>query len=142
MDLTKLNTDVLRDLLKLTEQKADLQKQIAAIDSSLAALVSGTAGAAPVVRARRGRKPKAASEQPAKVKEPKTRGRRAGRRGALKERILALLAVAGADGMAVRDIAAKLGAKNQNIHVWFSTTGKKLKEVRKVGEARYAMVRA
>jgi hypothetical protein len=30
--------------------------------------------------------------------------------------------------------------KNQNVHVWFSTTGKKLPGMSKVGEARYAYV--
>ncbi len=145
MDLTKLNTGVLRDLLKLTEQKADLLQQIADIDKSIGALASGTAPAVTrVKRTRRTRKVRAYRKRLAPVETPgaaapKVRKARRGRRGALKERILALLAVSGSGGIAVRDIAAKLNAKPQNIHVWFSTTGKKLKEVKKVGEARYAI---
>jgi len=50
---------------------------------------------------------------------------RGGRSGGLKDRIIALLEGAGAQGLRVKEIADKLGAKGSNIAVWFSTTGKK-----------------
>ncbi len=48
-----------------------------------------------------------------------------GKRGAVKELILAGLKEAGEAGIAVKHLAAKLAIKPQNIHVWLHTTGKK-----------------
>ena len=41
MDFSKLNPDVLRELLKLSELKAALHKQMTALDERLASLISG-----------------------------------------------------------------------------------------------------
>ena len=62
-----------------------------------------------------------------------------GRRGALKARILASLRTAGDKGVAVKDLSAKLGVKNQNVHVWFSSTGKKLGTIQRIGAGRYRL---
>lgn len=136
MDLTLLNPNILRELLKLSEEKLALQKKVEAIDARITALGSGKAPAKAVVPAapakRRGRP---AGSKTAVPKAPKAEG---GKRGALKSRILKFLSQAGPEGASVKDISAKLGVKNQNVHVWFSTTGKKLPEIKKVGEARYA----
>lgn len=148
MDLTQLSPEVLRELIKLTEQKSSLQKQIAAIDARLSALGSGKSSTpkAPKGTGKRGRPAKAktgapkapkAAKAPKKAKAPKA-PKAAGKRGALKNDILKLLSEAGAGGASVKDISSKLGVKNQNVHVWFSTTGKKLPGISKVGEARYA----
>jgi len=144
MDFSKLNPDVLRELIKLSELKASLQKQLSDLDARLAALASGkpvkkTAAAAGKRRGRPpGKAPKAA-KAPKQAKAPKApKAEKSGRRGALKGQILELLSTAGPEGASVKDISAKLGVKNQNVHVWFSTTGKKLPEISKVGEARYA----
>lgn len=138
-----LNPDVLRELLKLSEQKASLEKQLTALDARVEALLGGKAPApaAKVEKApaapgkRRGRPPGA----PKAEKAPKA-AKSGGKRGALKGQLLQLLAEAGPEGASVKDLAAKLGVKNQNVHVWFSTTGKKLPEITKVGEARYAFI--
>lgn len=157
MDLTSLNPDVLRELLKLSEQKSSLVKQIEAIDSRIAALSGGKAPAA--TGKKRGRPAKVKAEKapnapkaakgkrgrPAKAaaaKAEKAPKAARGKRGALKNDILDLLAKAGSEGISVKDISTKLGVKNQNVHVWFSTTGKKMAEIAKVGEARYALVPA
>lgn len=159
MDLTKLNPDTLRELIKLSEQKSALLKQIEAIDDRLNAVGSGKSPAPKSTPAtsgkRRGRPPGASAAKtpkapkapkPSKVpkpakapKAPKT-PKAAGKRGALKSDILKLLSEAGPGGASVKDISSKLGVKNQNVHVWFSTTGKKHPEISKVGEARYAFV--
>lgn len=60
------------------------------------------------------------------------------KRGALKEFILKELQAAGKAGVAVKELSERLGVKNQNIHVWFSSTGKSL-GARKVGRGRYAL---
>ena len=80
---------------------------------------------------RRGRKP--AAETAAK---PGRRTRKRGKR--LKEPLLQALKSAGAGGMTVKDLAGKLKVKPGNIFSWFYTTGKKVKGISKVGEAKYA----
>ena len=52
---------------------------------------------------------------------------------------MAILKQAGAEGAAVRDIAAKLKVKPVNVHAWFHGTGKKFPEIVKVGQARFAI---
>ena len=164
MDLSKLTPSVLRELLKLSELKSALHKQVAALDARISALGTGKPAAAPKAVAakapgkRRGRPPGAkAAKSPkapkaAKVKAPKAAkaakapkapapakaAKTGSKRGALKGDILKLLAAAGPEGVSVKDISSTLGVKNQNVHVWFSTTGKKMPEISKVGEARYA----
>ncbi len=162
MDFTKINPDIVREFLKLSEARESLMQEVAAIDSQIAGLSSGklprgrkpaaTTPAAKPTGKKRGRKPgsknapKAAAKAPAapaaSSAPPKAkRGRKpgSGKRGAMKEQITGLLSQAGPEGMAVKDISEKLGVKNQNVHVWFSTTGKKVDGISKVGEARYAM---
>ncbi len=160
MDLSKLNSDTLRELIKLTELKSGLEKQLAALNDRLTAFFTGRAPA-PAGKKRRGRPP-GAKKAAAKAKAPKAakpgRKPKAAKpakapkapkaakapkaksvRGALKGQILEILTAAGPDGASVKDISAKIGVKNQNVHVWFATTGKKLPEISKVGEARYAL---
>ncbi|HEY8900161.1 MAG TPA: hypothetical protein VIM61_07100 [Chthoniobacterales bacterium] len=154
MDLSKLTPALLRELLKLSELKAALHKQVEAIDARISGLGMGkapVAKAAPAAGKRRGRPPgKAAAKAPKVKKEKAPKAAKApkapkaakpastGKRGALKGDIIKLLSAAGPEGISVKDISSTLGVKNQNVHVWFSTTGKKLPEISKVGEARYA----
>jgi len=56
-----------------------------------------------------------------------------GKRGALKESILAALKAAAASGLSAKELSSRLGVKNQNIHVWFSSTGKGVKGLKKSG---------
>lgn len=126
MDVSHINTNVLRKLLSLTEQKEALQGKLASIDAEIAALTTGKAVA------------KRAAGSPAAAPKSPGRGKR-GRRGALKEQILSILAAAGDSGARVRDIADQLGINPQNIHVWFSSTGKKLAEIARVDAGHYRL---
>ena len=56
----------------------------------------------------------------------------------LKERIVGTLKAAGKSGATVKDLAAKLGKSYGNISVWFHTTGKNMKEIKKVEPGRFA----
>ena len=58
----------------------------------------------------------------------------------LKQRIVQTLKTAGKSGVTVKDLAAKLGKSYGNISVWFHTTGKGIKEFKKVGPGRFAWV--
>jgi hypothetical protein len=60
--------------------------------------------------------------------------------GQLKERIIRVLKEAGKQGVTIKDLAAKLGRSYDNINVWFHSTAKKVKEIKKVGPARFAWV--
>lgn len=62
------------------------------------------------------------------------------KRGELKEAVLSLLKATGKPGIGVKDIAARLGAKPKNIYVWFTSTGKSIKEIKRIGPAKYAWV--
>lgn len=147
MDLSKLTPETLRELVKVTELKAALEKQLASLNDRLTSLFTGKAPAKKSGK-RRGRPPGKTAAKPAKAKKTRTpkakkvktpkAPKAPGRRGALKSNILNLLSEAGPEGASVKDISSKLGVKNQNVHVWFSTTGKKLPGITKVGEARYA----
>lgn len=127
MTLTNLNSSSLRSLIKLTERKEALVLEIAKIDAQLTSLISGKA--VPIVK-RRGRPAK--SVAPAKKKT----GKRA-KRGALKTKILAALKAAGDEGMKVPALSKKIGVKSQNVHVWFSSTGKNLPEIKRIGKGHF-----
>jgi hypothetical protein len=61
------------------------------------------------------------------------------RRGEMSRRILDLLAGAGRDGISVQEIASRLGANFRNIHVWFSSQGKKNPQILKIGRGRFSL---
>jgi phosphatidylserine/phosphatidylglycerophosphate/cardiolipin synthase-like enzyme len=62
------------------------------------------------------------------------------KRGELSSRIIKELQASGARGITVRNLADKLGAKYKNIYIWFATTGKKNKNIKKMGPATYKLV--
>jgi len=59
-------------------------------------------------------------------------------RGQLKEQIIGSLKAAGKSGVTVKDLAADLGRSYGNISVWFHSTAKGVKEIRKVAPGRFA----
>jgi hypothetical protein len=144
MDISKISTSILESLIKLTKKREALLEELKSVEAKLAAAYSGgksekAAEPARGTARRRGRKKKAAAK-PASAPAPAP-ARKAikgeGRRGALKAKILSALRAAGDKGIAVKDLSKKIGVKNQNVHVWFSSTGKKLGIVQKVGAGSY-----
>jgi hypothetical protein len=129
MSLSNLSSAQLARLIRLIKQKEVLQAKVESIDAEVAALEGGK-----VAPKRRGRKP---GRPPGSV--AKVAGRKAGRKSKrLKEPLLKALAAAGSSGVKVKDLAAQLKVKPGNIFSWFYTTGKKIKGIKKVGEAKYA----
>lgn len=63
------------------------------------------------------------------------------KRGAVKEAIIAAVKAAGKAGISVKDVALQLGVKYGNVSVWFGSTGKKVKEIKRVGRGTYAWVK-
>jgi hypothetical protein len=129
MSLSNLSSAQLARLIGLIKEKESLQAKLKNIDAELTALDSGK----PAPK-KRGRKP---GRPPGSVSKVGKGGKR--RRGKrLKEPLLKALSAAGASGIKVKDLAAHLKVKPGNIFSWFYTTGKKIKGIKKVGEARYA----
>ena len=136
MDLSKINTSILESLIKLTKKRDVLLDELKKLDAAIASAYSGGKSEAGAVRRRKGKGRKRSAAAPAAAR---TAVPASGRRGALKARILAALRTAGDKGVAVKELSAKLGVKNQNVHVWFSSTGKKLGTIQRVGAGRYRL---
>ena len=60
-------------------------------------------------------------------------------RGQLKAQILGALKNAGAEGITIKELAAKLNVNYKNLYIWFVTTGKKIAGISKVGPAKYKL---
>ena len=128
----------LRNLSGLTAKRDSLIGELKKIETAIVSALTGKAQEEKAPAKKRGPKPKAAKAvvvkaAPKKAKEVKAvkpkaakaaAGAKRGKRGALKEQILAALKSAGAKGISVKDLSDNLGVKTQNVHVWFSTTGK------------------
>ena len=139
MDLSKITTSTLEALVKLTKQRDTIVKELRRIEAAITGAYSGRMSEPSTGRRRRGRGRR--RSLPAATRARKLSGAQAaaGRRGALKARILAALRTAGDKGVAVKELSAKLGVKNQNVHVWFSSTGKKLGTIQRIGAGRYRL---
>lgn len=125
-----LSTDSLRALIVLTEKREKLTAELAVVESRITEALGGAIGTASAPEVRRG---KGGGGRP-----PKAVNKR-GKRGAVKELILAGLKEAGQGGIAVKHLAAKLGIKPQNVHVWFHTTGKKSGLTEALGKGVYRL---
>lgn len=130
MDISLINSEVLRRLLTLSEKKEVLLNEIIQIENELLAITGGTLP--PAFRT------SAAPQATEAPFAPRPKGVR-GKRGALKSQILALLTAAGDKGVRIQDIAAHLKISPQNIYVWFSSTGKSLGTIKKVSPGRYKL---
>jgi hypothetical protein len=119
MNLSTLTSSELKQLSKLLARKEALQARINKIDEQLNAIGGGKTVAA---------------------KPGKTRGRkpRSGKQMKLKDAITSLLQGAGKDGLTVKQIADSLNVAHNRVYTWFYATGRKIKEIKKVGSAQYA----
>lgn len=170
MNLTQLTSAELKRIAGLLEQKEALQAQVEGANRQLAAYeptgadtVTEAKPAATIIAAARrkreisvaGRARIAAAQKArwAKVKraagsgtavkpvlqpKPAKPGRQ--KRGGLKDSVVALVKANGQHGITVAEMAAKLGAKPRRLFDWFKSTGEGVKEIKKVGRARYGWV--
>lgn len=128
MSLSNLSSAQLAHLISLVKEKEFLQSKLEKVDAALKALETGK----PAPK-KRGRKPGRPPLSGLKVKTGKrSRGKR------LKAPMLKALTAAGSSGITVKELAAKLKVKPGNVFSWFYTTGKKIKGISKIGEAKYA----
>lgn len=126
MDISKITTATLRNVIRLAEKRDALVAKIEKLEKTInSAAASKAKSAAPAKR--RGRPAKAVAAPkaaPAKKAVASKAAKSGGRRGAVKEQIVAALKASGSKGVSVKDLSSKLGIKAGNIHVWFATTGK------------------
>lgn len=130
-----LSAASLRSLLALAEKKEALLIEISKIDSEISnALETGSGAKSEIAE-----KPAKKAGRRKKVGGATSKAAKTGKRGRVKELILAGLKEAGEAGIAVKDLAVKLGLKPQNLHVWFHTTGKKSDLTERVSNGIYRL---
>ncbi|MBE2203885.1 MAG: hypothetical protein IAE94_06085 [Chthoniobacterales bacterium] len=134
MSFADLTSQTLRGLLSLTEKREKLLEELKKLEDEILHAYSAEVPQSKPLKVKHGRRIPTRRG----IVEAKTPGKK-GKRETLKESILAALKTAGSEGMAVKDLSAKLGVKNKNVHVWFSSTGKAMKELKKVGTGRWAL---
>ena len=127
MNLTTLTATQLRQALALREQIERLEQQLAAITGSTVVNV---------VEPRAEPDVESTLAEVKRVKKVKPAKR--GKRGAVKEAVIELVRTAGPAGTTVKEIAAALGRSSPSISLWFFSTGKKVKEIKKIGRGKYA----
>ena len=128
--LSSLTSSALNQLSSLVDQKESLVKEIERIEYHMASIISGKS-----VRATKGKTGRPAAKA---TKTAKKTTKRASR-GNLGTKVLSALEAAGDAGVKVADLAQKLRVKGTNLHVWFGTTGKKNKGIKKVGKGHYRL---
>ena len=127
MNSPNLTIGQLEHLIELYGRKQALLTELSDLDGEISGAYSGEP-----VRGRVGR-PKGSAKPAA--------GRR-GRHGGLKERILAKLESVGLGGIKVRDLADQIGVNRKNVEIWFYTSGKKIKSIKKLGPGLFAITGA
>jgi hypothetical protein len=131
MDLSNLTSTTLKALVKLTAKKDELIKEVEQIEIKLQGVFAGKT--AKTSGKRRGRPRKRLTKVTSKT------GAIPRSRGGLGQSVLKALEAAGDAGVKVAELAKTLKVKGANIHVWFATTGKKNKGIKKVGKGHYRL---
>ena len=130
--LSSLTSSALNQLSTLVDRKEELVKEIERLESQMASIISGKP-----VRATKGKPGRPAKKGP-KAKTTRKPGKR-GSRGGIGAKVLSALETAGDTGVKVTDLAEKLRVKAANLYVWFGTTGKKNKAIKKVAKGHYRL---
>jgi hypothetical protein len=124
MSFSKLNTDVLRQILDLSERKEALIKELETIETEILSSLHGQKTILPASVKK--------NQTTKKVNDTQRRGR-----GMMKENILKALTEAGSLGLKVPELSRKINATSASIHVWFSNVGKKISEIEKIGAGHF-----
>ena len=132
MKVTDINTQTLTALLSLTKKKETLLAKVAQVEKEIAGLASGEVLAATrILRAKSIKKRRGVAKGPKKPRSPK---------GFMQEQIIKLLQAAGEVGAGVKELAEKVEKPVAQVHVWFSTTGKKLGQFQKLENGNWRIL--
>lgn len=124
MNFSKLNTDVLRHVLKLSERKEILLKELGKIENEIFSNLHDNTTS------------RSSSAKKRQVTQKNGDTKRLAR-GMMKENILQALTEAGPAGLKIPELSKKINATSASIHVWFSNVGKKLEEIEKIGAGHF-----
>lgn len=127
MDIRQLTSRDLRRIAALIEDREKLQAKLDQLNAELASFGESS--------------PAGKTKSPPRARRRATNKvtRNGGNpRGALQERIVAELMSAGGKGLHIKELSSKLGVKVPNLRVWFLTTGKKNRSIKKVAKATFA----
>ena len=131
----KINTTILRELLKLSERKETLLKELEKIESQIVSLLKGESlSEIPLLK----KNEQVKKENSTKRRYTSSTQKRAPR-GSMQKQIFKALAEAGPLGIKIPELSKKIGAKSANIHVWFSNTGKKLPDIERIGAGHFKL---
>jgi hypothetical protein len=131
--LRNIPSSALRQLVKLSERREGLLSQLQQIDRDIVRLESRFG--VPTIEDNR-----AAITISAKpTKRRGRKNRRTTKRGALREAIVGALRAAGKRGRTIRELSEKLGVPSANLYVWFNSTGRKVRGLKKVGPGAYRL---
>jgi len=119
MNLSQLTASELRQLAKLVEAKEALLARAAKIDRQVAAFEGG-------------------QPKPVSKPAPKRPAKKRAKRGQVKNAILNLLKQSGKKGIAVKEVAGKLGVGVSRVHTWFYNARQSLKQIKKIGPGKYS----
>ena len=122
MSLLNYDSKVLGKAMALLQKRDELKAKLSVLEKEIEALeIRGGATASVSTGA------------------PKLRKTRA-KRTPIKDSIIAVLKAAGKEGIEPKTIAAKINGTPLQVNAWLAGTGKKLKEVKKLGRGQYAWV--
>jgi hypothetical protein len=137
MDLTKLTAKEFGRIVKLLRRKESLEKKISQVERSVAKVV----GAGASVVARRANRIARGGGRRGRPAGRRGTGRKFGRRGGLRNTVLAHLKKAGRTGLKIKDLAGRLNIQRQRLDTWFYQNLKKVQGLRKVGPGHYHLHR-
>ena len=145
--LAKLSLHQLQQAVAIREKIENLEQEL---DRMVGGQPSTRKAAAPRKKRRLSAAARAKISAAMKARWAKRKGKRrvskvvavktkkASRGAPVKERIIQTLKAIGKSGATVKDVAAKLGKSYGSISVWFHTTAKGIKEIKKVAPGRFA----
>jgi hypothetical protein len=137
MKSTSPQIENLKQMIVLEERRANLESDLAEVDSQLETLRGRLTSGSPISQSRASNS-SAATEAPKAASKGAKRGPKAGR-GELKSQIFTALEKAGSSGVKVMDLAKSLGSKPANIYAWFHAAVKRYPNIKKVGNAQYRL---
>ena len=132
MDLTNIHISTLHKMLKLSERKEELLKDLKELEEQIFSHLPHRPNLIPSKLQIPKKQTHTTSQKSSQTPEPAGSSKRASR-GSMKTMILEVLQQSGPAGIKVPEIARQIGVKNANVHVWLSNTGKKLAEIERIG---------
>ena len=137
--LTSLPVKQLKEAIAIREKIERLERELNRL--SVGQSFASAAVSAKQSRFNSARRAKISTTRRTGVKRFKAasgKSRRSAPRGHLKKRIIRALMAAGKPGVTIKELSHKLGTGYGNISVWFHTTAKGMKQVKKVAPGRFA----